>query len=102
MCCVCVCVCVGDMMYSPDCKHTLSVYIAREKRLLSSQARDPYADHPAWLTEAHVCHTRASLSLASQTLSGEERVWSHSHSKVVQHCYGYLSRHYLFQVGGKI
>ena len=48
--CVCVCVCVWgryDALSIP-----CPVYIAREKRLLSSQARDPYADHPAWPTEA--------------------------------------------------
>ena len=26
---------------------------------------------------------------SSLVVSGEERVWSHSHSKVVQHCYGF-------------
>ena len=39
---------IYDMMHSPDCKHTLScVYREREEAI--SQARDPYADHPAWL-----------------------------------------------------
>ena len=48
VCRVCVCVWGRYDALSIPCP----VYIAREKRLLSSQARDPYADHPAWPTEA--------------------------------------------------
>ena len=62
-----VCMCVGDMMHSPDCKHTLSgVYREREEAI--SQARDPYADHPAWLRRNYLRKLRTRRQPVARNL----------------------------------
>ena len=43
------------------------------------------ADQPTWLTRTLPGKKRVS-SLAGQTLTQGEKVWGHSHSKVVQSC----------------